>query len=66
MVKRNKKIIKYINITKDTVITVASKKTFWLFLITFITSCGIDLDNNTEGYISDVGQVFFQIISKIK
>lgn len=65
MIKFNKNIIKYTIITKDVVFNIASKKTFWIFFVTLITSCGIDIEENSKTYLRDIGLLVFQILSKI-
>jgi hypothetical protein len=52
-------------IAKDTILKIASKKTFWLFFITLLTSCGLDFQDDTKSYIQDIGLIIFQILSKI-
>lgn len=64
--RRKKNKLKQILITsKDIFIKIASKKTFWLFFITFITSCGLDLENDAKDYIKDGGQLIFQFLGRI-
>ena len=65
MVKHKKTITYYIKTTNHIILGILSKKTVWLAFIIIMSKSGVDIEENTETYIKDIGTAVFQILSKI-